>query len=199
MELQLKYDNNLWCIWENNDVLVEYAKNFNLITTGQKIGQDWARYLKENEKQEILSVRKKFQLFDGWYYPSSSIEEFISWFKKYVTIPKTTPNDDKVTLKRGICVLPMANEVNSQNMFSGKRILLSGFSKEDEFKRMPIIFELCNITNGKNVNKKLDYLICGIYNDIGGKYSQEGKQLKANELGIPIVSLDIFLDEITKK
>lgn len=195
MEYELKIETSCfladhWCIYDNYDCLVGLAKLSNPSATDVGLGLSWSNYWKKNNLHEKYG--KRFQIMFGWHYPILCLDEFANWFNEYLLKIKT---HDSV-IKRNNPILPIEN-IKNDNAYSGKTILLTGFSNEDKDTRLIYIAEKCNITIGKSVNGKLDFLVCGPNNDISGKFTNKGKQKKARELNIPIIPADTFIDEIT--
>lgn len=188
-----KYEEEYWCIYDNFETLLAIANNDQI--TDISLGLCWSNYWNKNNLDAKYGKRIKIELTFGWHYPMSCLDEFLAWFtENYLNQIKEKQN--QVTIKRNNPILPTDN-IKTENIYSGKTILLTGFSKEDKYKRLPPVLEQCNITLGKSVSKSLDFLICGPNNSISGKFSEIGKQAKAKELGIKIVAAELFIDEIT--
>jgi NAD-dependent DNA ligase len=163
--------------------------------TDVALGLSWSNYWQNNKLDKKYGERTKIELTVGWQYPYNSVDEFVDWFTK-VYLVKEKEKTERIVVERNNPILPIEN-LKAENVYSSKTILLTGFSKEDKYKRLPPILEFCNITLGKSVSKSLDYLICGPNNSISGKFAEIGKQAKAKALGIKIVPAEDFIDEIT--
>ena len=192
---QSVYEKEYWCIYDNFETLLAIANNDNLNLTDISIGLCWSHYWQKNNLESKYGKRIKIEFTLGWHYPMPCLDDFLAWFtENYLNREKEKL--EHIAIERNNPILPTEN-IKAENVYSGKNILLTGFSKEDKNKRLPVILEQCNIKLAKSVGKTLDYLICGPNNSISGKYAEIGKQAKAKELGIPIVSAELFIDEIT--
>lgn len=192
MDISIKVINGYWGIFYNYELLIPIMEAYSLEIIDSAIGVAWSKYWMNENLDSVYGARCQFEGTIGWQYPEISASAFLDWFEKYLLeiIGRKEP------IHR-IPVLP-TNNIRRINRYTGKTIFWTGFCKEDEDVRLPLIMKTCGILPGRGVSKKIDYLVTGPHNGISGKYANKGKQAKALELGIPVIPTEIFISEVTE-
>lgn len=181
-----------WCVAHVIKIIATNDPNFpSTLVSDIGAGYSWAANWKskELEKQYGERVRGFFETFEVWYYPDSALGEFISWLRSFcderireeASAGKTRP------------VLPHDPDLSGSEMqkYKNRKICFTGFYAEDKITIEKICSAL-TITTVSSLSGKVDMLVCG-------PNKGPSKLKKAQELGIPIISAEVFSADIGQK
>lgn len=181
-----------WCVAHAIRTIAADDKNFpSSLITDIGTGYSWAAHwkAKDLEKQYGERVRGVFEAFEVWYYPVGAFPEFVSWFPRF--------RDERIreaaSAGKSLPVLPADPDLSGTGAqkYRGRKICFTGFFADDKITIKKICSAL-EITSVSSVSGKVDMLVCG-------PNKGPSKLEKAQELGIPIVSAEVFSADLGKK
>ena len=187
---ELKMENkNFWCI--NDEWINIHSKTsengIELSDIG--VGLAWANEWRPNASKLFANTRKKSVCYDigleVWYYPEECKGYFYNWLDGYILFRK-----EKLSSKgKKDPVLP-TEKYHQTEKYMNKKVYFTGFYKDDNETIDNIIVPQTGIIVCEKFVKTLDFLILG-------PNRGERKIREATKWGMPCISVEVFIDEIT--
>lgn len=173
-----------WCIADEfENIRSRYPSESWLSDSG--IGMVWSKEWKQKWQSVSPQREKRFCPSVGlevWYYPDPQKADFFSWLDSYIEIRKNRKSQQPVLPKEGY--LP-----NTQ--YSGKTIYFTGFYPDDKRIISDLVVPITGIKADDSFRKTTQVLVMG-------PNRGPSKIQKAQGWGIPCVSVEIFVDEVTR-
>lgn len=190
-EATVKFDSyvpGFWCVAEVMDKILTTINDSSGDINDIGVGLSWSLFWKKENKVEIYGERCR-EVYDGleiWFYPEKSLPEFCNWFREYIAERIRRAAEPHKTYEP---VLP-DGELAKSSRFSARKICFTGFYPDDK-KRLEMIISTLNIVLMSGISQKVNFLVTG-------PNKGPAKIQKAIELGIPVISAEIFSSEIAK-
>ena len=182
-------ENNFWCIDDIWETIQKKASENNLELSDSGVGLAWANEWQKNLSIKFINNREKrictALSLEVWYYPRESYNSFENWFHNYICQRK------KEFLSKGkkSPILPL-NSYRVNTKYMGKRAYFTGFYKDDKETIKNIIVPQTGIIADESFTNTTDFLIMG-------PNRGPAKIEKAIKLGIPCISVEVFVEEVT--
>lgn len=177
---------NYWCVAEVIYPILEAINIPDDFVSDIGVGYSWSFFWKnENlDKDYKERIRGMYSCFEVWFYPHETLQVFSTWFESYLNYKIKQATEPHKTYDP---VLPEGG-LKKDSIFANKRICFTGFYPQDK-KKIQEITDTLSIVWAPGVSKKIDYLVTG-------PNKGPSKIQKATDLGIPIVSAEIFASEV---
>jgi len=179
-----------WCINDIWEIIEEtYCADIPWLSDCG-VGLAWSREWKERIASRFTQERFQGTCpevgLDVWYYPEECKGEFFFWLDGYVR----QRVQEMANHKSQAPVLPIAG-YKAGTRFSGKTAYFTGFYKNDKKSITDIIAPQTGIILEESFKKTTSFLIMGPNRGLS-------KIEKAMSYGIPCISAEIFVEEVTE-
>ena len=175
--------NDVWCTIET-----KYSDN-ELWLSDSGVGQAWSNVWKKELSKQFVNERKNSICveigLDVWYYPPESRCAFFNWLGDYIDKKKTYA----ATHKSKSPVLPTSN-YHITEKYAGKTAYFTGFYPDDKKTIADVIIPQTGIIAEKSFKKSTAFLIMG-------PNRGPSKIRNAQDWGIPCISVEVFIDDVT--
>lgn len=182
--------NNSWCIsdiWEN---IAEIYLQDNPWMSEEGIGMSWANEWKNNQVTKYTNDRFRNICpnlgLEVWYYPIECFDSFKTWLEAYSKHRTKAMAEHKSQAP----ILPLEGYI-SGTRFDGKTAYFTGFYSEDKKTITNVIVPQTGIISETSFKKSTSFLIMG-------PNRGPAKIEKAKAAGIPCISVEVFVEEVTK-
>lgn len=177
-----------WCIHDLRDHLRQtYAHDCPYLSdTGT--GLSWSRKWRDDLAGTFSAERRRATCpelgLEVWFYPEESRPAFLTWLAEYVERKKHAREFHKSQSP----VLPRSG-YEKGTRFEGKKAYFTGFYPADKKTITDVIVPQTGIIAEESFKKTTEFLIMG-------PNRGPSKTAKAAAIGIPCVSVEIFIDEV---